>query len=169
MNHKPYVRPLTYHEWQIYKDLRLRALTDSPDAFSRTFAEEQSRSDEDWMKRLEKGATSGWDLPLLAEVNGEPIGLAWGHIETTIPDIAYLFQVWVASNYRRLGVGQLLLDTVVAWAKAKNAKCLELGVMCADSPAMRLYVRAGFKPTGKVEALRPGSELLCQNMRLDLG
>jgi ribosomal protein S18 acetylase RimI-like enzyme len=168
MNNKPNVRPFAAHEWNVYKDLRLCALTDSPDAFGSTLAKEQVRTDGEWMKRIEKGATSGWDLPLLAEVDGMPAGLAWGRIESEHPDEANLYQVWVAPSYRRLGIGQILLDTVIAWAKAKNAKYLELGVTYADSPAMRLYVRAGFKPTGKIEPLRPGLELLCQQMRLDL-
>jgi GNAT superfamily N-acetyltransferase len=168
MNHKPTVRTFAPHEWTVYKDLRLRALTDSPDAFGSTLAKEQDRSDDEWMKRIEQGAASGWDLPLLAEVDGTPAGLAWGRIESEHPDIANLYQVWVAPNYRHLGAGKMLLDAVIAWAKSKNAKYLELGVTFADSPAMRLYVRTGFKPTGNMEPLRPGSELQCQQMRLDL-
>jgi ribosomal protein S18 acetylase RimI-like enzyme len=168
MNHKLNVRTFAPNEWHIYKDLRLRALADSPDAFSRTLVEEQVRSDDVWIKRIEQGATSGWDLPLLAEVDGTPAGLAWGRIESDYPSVANLYQVWVAPNYRHLGIGKMLLDAIIAWAKAKNAKYLELGVTSADSPAMRLYIHASFKPTGKIEPLRPGSELLCQQMRLDL-
>ena len=168
MNQTTYIRSFASSEWQTYKELRLRALADSPDAFSRTLAEEQTRSDEEWAKRLERGATSGWDLPLLVEVNGEPAGLAWGYIEATNPEVAHLYQVWVAPNYRGLGVGKMLLDAIISWAKEKKAEYLELGVTQADSPAINLYVRAGFKPTGKVEPLRPGSELLCQNMQLKL-
>jgi ribosomal protein S18 acetylase RimI-like enzyme len=168
MNNIPDVRPFLSSEWQIYKDLRLRALADSPNAFSRTLAEEQGRSDDEWVKRLEKGAIPDWDLPLFAKVAGVPAGIAWGHIETATPEIAHLYQVWVAPNYRGLGIGQMFLEAVISWAKKRNAKSLDLGVTQADSPAMRLYISAGFRPTGKVEALRPGSELLCQELRLDL-
>jgi hypothetical protein len=38
--HVPEIRAFAPHEWRIYRDLRLRALSDSPDAFVRTFAEE---------------------------------------------------------------------------------------------------------------------------------
>ena len=161
MNHSTYIRSFVSAEWQTYKELRFRALADSPDAFSRTLAEEQTRSNEEWAKRLGKGATSSWDLPLLAEVNGEPVGLAWGYIEATSPEVVHLYQVWVAPTYRGLGVGKMLLDAVISWAKEKQADYLELGVTQADSPAVHLYESAGFKPTGKVEPLRPGSELLC--------
>jgi hypothetical protein len=33
---------------------------------------------------------------------------------------------------------------------------------------MRLYARAGFKPVGEPESLRPGSEVMSQRMRLAL-
>ena len=113
MKHKPNIRTFSSSEWQIYKDLRLWALADSPDSFSRTLAEEQVRSDKEWSKRLAEGVNSRLDLPLLAEIDGRPIGLAWGHIETTTTQVANLYQVWVAPGHRRLGVGQMILDAVI--------------------------------------------------------
>src|SRR5512139_3886097 len=113
----PNIRTLAHHEWAIYKDLRLRALADSPDAFGSLLAREQNRSDAEWASRLAAGANS-WDLPLLAEVDAEPIGLAWGRIEKSNPDVADLYQMRVAPSYRRLGAGRMLLDAVIAWARA---------------------------------------------------
>ncbi len=104
----------------------------------------------------------------MAEVDGEPIGLAWGRIERTNPDVANLYQMWVAPNYRSLGAGRLLLEAVIAWAREKNARYLELGVTYRESPAMQLYRRAGFEPAGEPEPLRPGSKWLLLPMRLDL-
>jgi ribosomal protein S18 acetylase RimI-like enzyme len=164
----PKIRTFAPQEWQTYKDLRLRALADSPDAFGRTLAEEQERSDAGWANRLSSGAHSGRDLPLVVEVSDEPAGLAWGRIEESNPDVAFLFQMWVAPAYRRLGAGQMLLDTIIAWAKAKSAQYLDLGVTLGNNPAMHLYRRAGFEPAGEPQPLRPGSDLLGLPMRLDL-
>jgi ribosomal protein S18 acetylase RimI-like enzyme len=163
----PYIRSFAQHEWAIYKDLRLRALADALDAFGSTLAKEQSRSDAEWARRLAPNAESR-DLPLVAVVAGEAIGLAWGRIEKSTPDTANLYQMWVAPGYRRLGAGKMLLDAVIAWAKTQQASCLELGVTCGNSPAWRLYSRAGFEPVGPPQPLRPGSELLGQTMRLIL-
>jgi GNAT superfamily N-acetyltransferase len=168
MIHTPKIRTFAPHEWGIYKDLRLRALADSPDAFGRTLTEEQDRSDAEWSNRLATGADSSWNLPLVAEVDGKPIGLAWGRIDESTPDVANLYQMWVAPSHRRLGAGQMLLEAVIAWARARNACYLDLGVTWADSPATRLYARAGFEPVGKPRRFRPGSELLGQPMRLKL-
>jgi len=84
MIRRPHIRTLAQHEWAMYKDMRLRALAASPDAFGSTLAREQYRSDAEWAGRLAAGANS-WDLPLVAEVDGELIGLAWGRIEKSTP------------------------------------------------------------------------------------
>ncbi len=162
------IRTFTPQEWETYKDLRLRALADSPEAFARTFAQEQKRPDAEWASRLAEGAGSDLDLPLVAEVNQEPIGLAWGRIDRVDPGVAHLYQMWVAPGHRRLGAGQRLLGAVIDWARSKNARQLELGVTLRDSPAMRLYKSAGFEPAGEPRPLRPGSALPEQTMRLDL-
>lgn len=164
----PAVRPYAPHEWPIYRELRLRALADAPDAFGSTLAAEQGRADEQWAGRLAAAARSGRDLLLLAEIEGEPVGLAWGRIEADNPDVAHLYQMWVAPHRRNLGAGRMLLETVITWAREQNARYLELGVTHRESPAMRLYRRAGFEPAGETEPLRPGSETLLLPMRLDL-
>ncbi len=166
-NRAPSIRTLASDEWRTYQNLRLRALADSPDAFARTLPEEQGRQDTEWSARLASGAGSRWDLPLVAEVDAEPLGLAWGRIDQTDPDVAYLYQMWVDPNFRRLGAGGMFLAAIVAWATAADARHLNLGVTCG-TPAMRLYTCAGFKPVGKPKPIRPGSALLGQSMQLGL-
>ena len=168
MDPLPSVRPFLPHEWRMYRDLRLRALEDSPDAFGMTLAEERDRSDAEWSTRLAAGGDPRWNLPVVAEVDGEPIGLAWGRIEPSTPELANLYQMWVDPKYRNLGAGRMLLEAVIDWARDANVRYLALGVTCGDSAAARLYARAGFQPVGEPEPLRPGSSLLMQPMRLEL-
>lgn len=168
MTAKPSIRTFAPHEWRTYRYLRLRALADSPEAFGRTLAEEKERPDAEWLARLRSGADTRWNLPLLAEVGGKPAGLAWGRIEESRPEVANLYQMWVAPEYRRLGAGQMLLEAVIAWAREANARQLDLEVTWGDRPAVRLYQRAGFEPVGQPQPLRPGSDLMEQDMRLVL-
>lgn len=167
-NGTPVIRSFASHEWNTYKKLRLGALADSPDAFGGTLDQEKDRSDSEWSNRLASGVASRLDLPLVAEVGREPIGLAWGRIEISSLDVAHLYQMWVAPDHRTMGAGQMLLKAVIAWARATNASYLALVVTCGNGPAMRLYARAGFRPVGEPEPLRLGSELLAQPMRLAL-
>ena len=169
MENAPRIRVFAPHEWGLYRELRLRALADSPAAFGSTLAQEQVRPPAEWERRLSAGARSDLNLPLVAEVAGEPAGLAWGRIEEDAPDEATLYQMWVALEYRRRGVGRLLLAAVIDWARTRRVRTLALGVTLDNGPAERLYRRAGFVPVGEPEALRPGSELRAQRMELRWG
>ncbi|WP_374000758.1 N-acetyltransferase family protein [Massilia sp. CFBP 13647] len=162
------VRMLAAHEWPLYRDLRLRALAEAPAAFGSTLAEEAARSDTDWAWRLNLGATSGRDLPLVAVVAGTAVGLAWTKVDAGDPLRVNLFQVWVAPQARGLGVAGALLDAALAWARGRGASTMQLGVVCGNEAARRLYERAGFRATGETEPQRPGSARMEQMMRLEL-
>jgi GNAT superfamily N-acetyltransferase len=75
--------------------------------------------------------------------------------------------MWVEPRFRRLRVGHLLLQDLVVWAEALGVQALVLGVTRGDSPARRLYERAGFLPVGEPTPLKPDSTLLVQDMRLN--
>lgn len=159
-------RRLAAPEWQLYRELRLRSLADSPDAFGRTLEEETAFPAAHWETRILRATDSTRDLPLVAERSGEPVGLAWGRIDESAHRAAQLYQMWVAPEARGAGVGRMLLQAVVDWARGSDADTLSLGVTCGDTPATRLYLAAGFEPVGDAEPLRPGSELLAQPMTL---
>lgn len=164
----PSVRRFAADEWQIYRDLRLRALADAPDAFARTHSEEADYPDERWEARLADGAGLASALALVGESAGKPVGLGWGRIDPSTPEEAHVYQMWVAQEARAHGIGRMLLEAIVEWASASNAHSLSLGVTCGDTPALRLYRAAGFEPVGEPEPLRPGSALLAQTMTLPL-
>ena len=162
------VRRLLPHEWRAYRELRLRALADSPDAFGTTLEVEQAKPDEYWSERLSSTAASQFELPIIAEAEGKFVGLVWGWIDPSKPDTAHVFQMWVAPEARGKGLGARLLDSVVAWAREARVKSVMLRVTCGDSPARKLYVRAGFAPVGDPEPLRPHSSVLAQPMALSV-
>ncbi|WP_460824578.1 GNAT family N-acetyltransferase [Massilia solisilvae] len=162
------IRTLEPHDWPAWRAIRLRSLADSPDAFGSTLAEEQARPAETWAARLSAAAASGNDRPLVAEAGGVPVGLLWAKRDAADAAVVNLFQVWVAPESRGCGVGTSLLREAIRWARSTDARAVQLGVAQGDTPAMRLYARAGFRPVGAPEPLRPGSVLLSQAMRLAL-
>jgi GNAT superfamily N-acetyltransferase len=162
------VRPLAAHEWQLYRALRLRALADAPAAFGSTLAEEEVRPDQDWAWRLHLGATRHGDRPLVAERDGTAVGLAWAKAAADDAALVNLFQMWVAPEARGHGAAAALLDATIAWARASGARAIELGVVCGNDAARRLYERAGFRDHGDPEPQRPGSSRMEQRMRLAL-
>jgi ribosomal protein S18 acetylase RimI-like enzyme len=162
----PTIRTLEAFEWAQYREVRLRSLAESPNAFGSTLAAEQERSEEAWAARLSSAAVSGQDCPLIAEQDCMVIGLVWAKVDSSDDSAVNVFQMWVAPEYRGRGIGSMLLHEAVAWARHHNARSVQLGVACGDTSAVRLYVRAGFKVIGAPEPLRPGSEILAQSMQL---
>jgi GNAT superfamily N-acetyltransferase len=164
----PHIRRLGGDEWQAYRSVRLEALADSPDAFARTLDFETARPDAEWESRVALASDSALDLPLVLDDGERLAGLAWGKILPSQPDTAHLFQMWVAPRWRGHGFGAEMITRIGAWASKAGALRLVLGVTEGNTPARRLYARAGFVPTGEVEPLRPGSALHCETMHLDL-
>lgn len=70
------IRRFEANEWSAYRDLRLGALAESPDAFGSKLEYEQHRTDAEWADRLALAADTEDDRPLVAESDGRPVGLA---------------------------------------------------------------------------------------------
>ncbi len=158
------VRRIEPSEWRSYRELRLRALQDAPDAFGSTYGLEQSKPDHFWADRLSAAAASGQDAPLFAMDGDRICGLAWCKRDPDDPQRANLFQMWVAPESRGLGAGRQLLLAALDWAQAVGARRVRLGVTVGDSPATRLYLANGFVRLGAPEPLREGSPLMAQSM-----
>jgi ribosomal protein S18 acetylase RimI-like enzyme len=166
----PAIRTLHPDEWSVYRDLRLRALADSPQAFGSTLAEESVRPDDAWAARLAAPALGAYRhaWPFVAELDGTPVGLAWVKLDAPDAATASLYQVWVAPQARGRGVGAALLDAAIAWARARRTTTLRLDVTAGDGAAARLYRRTGFVEVG-APVPRPGTGLAEQAMVLALG
>lgn len=166
---KPYIiRTLDAHEWPKYRDIRLRALADAPDAFGSSLAAEQDRTPDEWAARLFAAVDSDQNHLLIAELAGAAQGLLWARLDAGNSAVVNIFQMWVAPESRGHGIAAALLHEALIWARSRNARVVQLGVTCGDTPAMRLYLRAGFQAFGTPEPLRLGSSVLAQSMRLVL-
>ena len=162
------VRELERHEWALFRELRLRALAESPDAFARRLADEQAQPDAHWLRLTESVTTPGGQVMLVAEEEGRARGLVFGLFDKERPKTGHVAGMWVAPGARGKGVGQSLLDGVIGWARARELTRLELWVTEGNGPATRLYERAGFADTGRREALASNPTLQTNHMALTL-
>jgi len=64
--------------------------------------------------------------------------------------------MWVDPQFRRAGVGDLLVKTVLDWAMAEGYSRMFLWVTAVNLNAERLYARNGFERTGASQDVRPG-------------
>lgn len=149
------VRTLDPQEWQLWRELRLGALADAPDAFGDTLVRANKRPEEEWRRAF---ATRTGPF-LVAEVGGEPAGMARAAEMIGDPSSAGLYSMWVLPRYRGAGVGRALVDAAVGWARDAGWPRIVLFVTLGNDGAKRLYSRSGFVDTGRRIELRPDSEL----------
>jgi ribosomal protein S18 acetylase RimI-like enzyme len=164
-----FVRRIERDEWPTYRDVRLRALRESPEAFGSTFGIESVRPDHFWASRVSAASCSDKDAPFFAVDGGRVCGLAWCKRDPDDPGRANIFQMWVAPELRGRGAGRELLKAALAWAKDKGVRRVRLGVTVGNSPAYLLYTGFGFVPVGEPEPLREGSPFMVQYMECEPG
>ncbi|MBM4385231.1 MAG: GNAT family N-acetyltransferase [Deltaproteobacteria bacterium] len=163
------IRELRATDWRAFREIRLRALAESPDAFQQTLAGASAWPDAQWEELVAGVAASPTHALFIAERAGRAIGVVYARLESERPEIAHLGAMWIDPDARRAGVGRLVVDAVLDWARARNAKRVELQVTEGNGRAERLYARAGFARTEKTAALRPGAAPRVRTMGRSLG
>jgi len=129
------------------KDVRLRALQDSPRAFGSTYARESLFTDEKWVERATP--QTGVRITYLAMDHNWACGLVGGFLNRENCAKVTLVSMWVAPTHRRQGVGQQLIQAVSDWAKTHGVYDLFLMVTNHNDVAIRFYERIGFVKTGQ--------------------
>jgi ribosomal protein S18 acetylase RimI-like enzyme len=142
------LHPITSLFTAEYKAVRLRALKDTPLAFGSTYEREERLTDAEWAARAAR-LDNGRDVGFLASCEGSYAGLALCFVEPEDVTTGQLISMWVAPEARRLGVGRMLIDAIVAWAAGRGVKTVRLMVTSVNDGAMEFYRRLGFERTGK--------------------
>jgi ribosomal protein S18 acetylase RimI-like enzyme len=132
----------------ILKGLRLRALQDTPSAFSSTFAKEAGFSDQDWRHRALQWS-GGNAVTYLARDHGSACGIVGAFRDPDDARRVHLVSMWVAPTHRERGVGKRLVEAVFDWARLNRIYVIQLLVTSNNPAAMRFYERLGFALTGK--------------------
>ena len=142
--------PITALNMFLFKAVRLRALQDDPRAFGSTHAEESQLSDADWTKRVERwNGENG--AGFLAMDKDTACGIAGSFLDQNDRTRAHLISMWTAPTHRQRGIGRLLVNEVLNWARGRNARILQLMVTSNNEPAICFYQRLGFTRTGRTE------------------
>jgi ribosomal protein S18 acetylase RimI-like enzyme len=134
----------------VFKEVRLRALQDSPYAFGSTYAKESQLPDAEWVERATRwnGERS---ILYLATEGGAPCGVVGAAIDESDPTRAQLISMWTAPTHRQRGVGRVLVGQILVWARDRGVCSVQLMVTSNNESAMRFYQRLGFTRTGRTE------------------
>jgi GNAT superfamily N-acetyltransferase len=156
-----WVRLAGPEDWATWRDLRLRALQDSPSAFGSTYAREAAWGEASWRERLTP--TEPTDVAVIAYRDGGAVGMGGGFGD--LPGFVHVVAMWTDPAHRGHGVGAAVLDALAVWAEERGFR-LHLDVNTANDGARALYERAGYVATGETRPLREGSEEQVERMVL---
>ena len=137
-------------DWSALRDVRLRALADSPDAFGSTLEREAAFNDADWQEWARDAAAGSAETCFLAWLDDEPVGIVAAYAEEG-RDHLHLIAMWVAAEARRQGFGRALIEAIVSWSAESETPTIRLDVMLGNVEARRLYESFGFAPTGRTK------------------
>ncbi|HLJ55370.1 MAG TPA: GNAT family N-acetyltransferase [Chthonomonadaceae bacterium] len=137
------VRRIRTGEADIYRSIRLRALSEAPEAFCSTYENAIRRSPESWVEQADEAA-EGTDRAIFLALDGaEPVGMAALYRDPDAPASGNLLQMWVAPDRRGTGLAADLLDAVFAWAAANGFEAVRAAVMRTNDRALRFYEKYG--------------------------
>ena len=153
------MRLLAPADWRILRDTRLRALIDSPHAFTSHYNLERRWSEHQWRQRF-RAAT--W---VVALEHGAVIGIA-GLVNDHPEEPEHVESIWVDPHHRCQGVSRKMLDTVVDLARRAGLAELLLWVLEDNLLAWHIYTHLGFEWTGERKPIRPGHHRIERRLRL---
>ena len=130
--------------------MRLDALKEAPYAFGSTYEREKERPEHAWRQTLVDRTR------FVAEVEAVVAGTVSGG-DSDVAAAAAMTAMWVDPRFRRRGIGDLLVKTVVDWAAAAGYDEMLLWVADRNRNAERLYERNGFQRTRAAQEMRPGT------------
>ncbi len=145
---------LSPEDWQDYKQIRLEALLNAPQAFSSTYAESLTRPDSHWQERLREAALGETSWMLFARADGQLVGLT-GPFREEEKDgaVAHIISVYVCEAYRGQGVASALMRAILAAVSRRgDIRKARLGVNPVQAAALKMYQNFGFQTIHTVTA-----------------
>lgn len=141
-------RRLAPADWRLWRDARLASLADAPHAFGSTLAREERFGEADWRSRLSPDV----GMCAIAVLDDQAVGTV-GAYTPPDTDAPLLVAMWVGADARGRGVGDALVRDVLSWAAHGGWARVDLRVADGNVPARNLFLRNGFVPSGRREAL----------------
>jgi RimJ/RimL family protein N-acetyltransferase len=135
-------------EWEDWRDLRLRMLADTPEAFAETLAAARGHDAAEWRFRVRRsGAPGSLTVVGVEEATGRWVGTMGAYTDPV--EGLYLVSVFVDPAHRGGDLADRLLAEVLAWARTRpGASGITLHVHERNLRAQAFYRRWGFVENG---------------------
>jgi RimJ/RimL family protein N-acetyltransferase len=138
------IRRIHPGEGQLFKELRLASLKESPSAFSSTYESALARSPESWDEQADSTATGRDRCTFIAFSNGLPVGIAALYRDGDKVPEGEILQVWVSPEFRGSAVARDLLETTLQWGQQNGFQRVWARITLGNDRALRFYQKCGF-------------------------
>jgi len=135
--------------WKEYRELRLAALKNEPQAFGSSYERESGYPDEKWQQRL-KEAAEGKRHILFAKLDKKLVAMVVGgrDFDDNSSNVAYIWGLYTDASVRRKGIAKLLMSKMLEeLSKERGIQTIRLEVNVEQESAVKLYESLGFKKT----------------------
>ncbi len=140
------IRRIRLGEADLFRQIRLAALQESPAAFGSTYESALRRGPESWQEQADSTAQGSDRATFLAFESGAPIGIMALYRNEDGGDSGELLQVWVDPAYKGKGVATAILDAVFEWAGRNGFRTIIATVAQGNDRALKFYKKSGFVP-----------------------
>jgi ribosomal protein S18 acetylase RimI-like enzyme len=140
------LRELKVADARVYREFRLRALREHPEAFTSDFEQNSRLPLADTEKRLSSPNEKLWG----AFADGALAGMVGLSVETRQKSRhkGTLVGMYVSPEATGLGLGRALVDAVIGQARSSGIEHLVLTVTAGNAGAVALYEKSGFVTFG---------------------
>ena len=139
------VRKVEVHEAGRYRDIRLRALADSPGAFATRYEDAARRTPEEWVALVAKlSAEPGCGFWIAEAADGRWVALAGTYRPEHEPGMLELMQVWTDPVARRTGLGRRVIEALLEHGRPHAPAGFGHWVADGNDGAVRFYEALGF-------------------------
>lgn len=160
-------RRATEADVSLFKEVRLRALKESPEAFGSTYQGAIVRDNESWREQLLSTISGPWRNMQFAFRGDDCVGIAalYRHEGAESGDI---IQMWVAPEARGTEAATLLVSTLLGWAREAGFAEVCLNVTNTNKRGIHFYEKCGFVATRETVEVDLSRGLSGIRMKTDL-
>ncbi|WP_088036251.1 GNAT family N-acetyltransferase [Evansella clarkii] len=141
------IKTLTVKDAEIYRDYRLEALEQSPEAFASTYEETVSDTA---LENVRSNLASEESVTLGIFQEGRLSASAALRFYTLekLKHKAHLLAMYVSPQARNKGYGKKLVEAAIEIAKERQVEQVQLAVVTRNKPAISFYESIGFNTYG---------------------
>jgi ribosomal protein S18 acetylase RimI-like enzyme len=137
------IRRVGVADWETVREVRLRALSDAPEAFGSSYDREVAFADDVWIGRL----ATATNATLLCETEADRCGIVTLVRDEKDRRTGFVVGMWVSPSSRGTGAADLLVEAALRWAREQGISTVRLHVAEGNVRAEHLYRRHGFNRT----------------------